>query len=164
MTRAQIKKQVAQFNRQHQEEDYVSAKLTAKEILDEMHENKMFTEITEFATKKLKKQYDCYWRFEVAFAFGEINNDKEAKPIYEFLIEKSPGSYPVANNLAMIYLKDNELPRAWELIQAAYSKKPDNEVIAENYKNIKNKVEAVAQQDMHYRNSGEYLKREQLGY
>lgn len=129
-------------------------------LVDDLHIDEQSDLIIElFDTKKIK--HLASKSFYSAYYLSKKNRKKEAKQIYENILEFEPNNSAVLNNLAIIIEKKYDLNYAYELIEKAFSlTSDDDDIISSNYKRIKAEIEAIEKKDRNHTISASNVENE----
>lgn len=98
---------------------------------------KKWIEAGELINKQLEKRpRDPQWRFLQAVLFAETGKRPEAISVFELLTEDFPELSEPYNNLAALYVEQNELHKARLLLERAIQNRPDYALAHENLADI----------------------------
>lgn len=108
------------------------------EVLYKNQDYKSIIKISNyFLLKDLEKKSVL---FEVAFAYKENNDEESAKFYYEKIWNKEQNSSAVANNLAIIYEKEDDYYKAEELLIKAIELDPDDKIANDNIRRVRKRI------------------------
>lgn len=112
----------------------VSPEITeARTLLTE----KKWAQAGELIEKQLEKRpRDPQWRFLQGVLFAEIGKRSESISVFELLTEDFPELAEPYNNLAALYVEQNELHKARLLLERAIQNRPDYAMAHENLGDI----------------------------
>lgn len=79
-------------------------------------------------------------KFEIAYSYGELENNKKAEKIYKLELKSYPNSSSVLNNLGVIYQTNKEYEKAIQYFTKSFKVDPDNEKASRNLDDAKKKL------------------------
>lgn len=155
MSKKVIAKLKSQYNGLHKDGNWQEAFSVAEQLIELLFNEKDYIGLIDFAEKKLKKNESELFEssFEVAYSYGSLGKDPLAKVIYENILNDEPDNPAVLNNLAMIYAREKNQTKSYELLERAIKVSPEDETIQRNYAPLKAQADANARQEEVYKNA-----------
>lgn len=99
---------------------------------NEKHEN--IIKICNYFSEDILEEENVL--FEIAFAYGKINDKLNAKRFYEKIWKKKQKDSAVANNLALLYENEGDCRLAKELLEKALELNSDDKTAQENLQRV----------------------------
>jgi len=93
-----------------------------------------------------KRPRDPQWRFLQGVLFAEIGKTAEAISVFELLTEDFPELAETYNNLAALYVDQNDLQKARLLLERAVQNRPDYALAHENLADVYTRLAVSAYQ------------------
>ena len=93
-----------------------------------------------------KRPRDPQWRFLQGVLFAEIGKTAEAISVFELLTEDFPELAETYNNLAALYVDQNDLQKARLLLERAVQNRPDYALAHENLADVYTRLAMSAYQ------------------
>lgn len=93
-----------------------------------------------------KRPRDPQWRFLQGVLFAEIGKTAEAMSVFELLTEDFPELAETYNNLAALYVDQNDLQKARLLLERAVQNRPDYALAHENLADVYSRLAISAYQ------------------
>ncbi len=105
-------------------------------IIERLKKEDRYSEIVEISNKITHRNIkETSLLFNIAYAYGAIEDIKNAKLLYELIIRKSPEDSSVWNNLGIVY-ENEDLEYAKECYEKALKYSPKNENASQNLKRV----------------------------
>ena len=107
------------------------------ELISALHKNEKYENIIKicnYFSEDILEEENVL--FEIAFAYGKINDELNAKRFYEKIWKKKQKDSAVANNLALLYENEGDCRLAKELLEKALKLNPDDKTAQENLQRV----------------------------
>lgn len=138
--------------------DNNNAQALYESLVNDLYSEENYDLIIElYDIKKLKHLSSN--SFYTAFMLKKKNRDKDAERIYSNILIKEPDNTSVLNNLSII-VEQQDVYKAFRLIERAYELISNDEIISNNYNRIKTKVEEIEKINQNFKISAKNVGNE----
>jgi len=158
MNSKEIKEKIKLLKKLYDEEKFDEAHAESESFILELFKKKKYKDIVE-ADKKLESVPII---FEVAYSYCEMGDENKAEEIYETILsfpgeENNPA---ILNNLSNIKKAKGKIKEAFDLIQKAKKKDPEDEIIDRNYQNLLGIIKEQEAIEQNYKNAIGLIQKE----
>jgi pentatricopeptide repeat protein len=137
------------------------AKRCLSQLIAFFHSKEKFDMVVRLADKfSYRNIVDAGRVFEVAYAYGQINNKKQAKSYYQAYLHDVGEDFAVANNLALLEEEASNLAEAEKLFQLAMHLDPTNEKVKNNHDRIITRIQKEEGQRRAYQQAVDLYQQE----
>lgn len=158
MNSKEIKEKIKLLKKLYDEEKFDEAHTESESFILELFKEKKYKDIVE-ADKKLESVPII---FEVAYSYCEMGDENKAEEIYETILSFSgeENSPAILNNLSNIKKAKGKIKEAFDLIQKAKKKDPEDEIIDRNYQNLLGIIKEQEAIEQNYKNAIGLIQKE----